>query len=135
MPSATIISDEVRRAEATAADGRLLVAPERLGDALGWELKPEGLCREDVCVPVRDRASMFVGDEVDLTAVATALGRAAVVDAGAGIAAVAIDAEGRRQALDSLRAPPFVLDDLDGHPHRLDEWRGRKKLLVAFASW
>jgi hypothetical protein len=135
MPSATIISDEVRRAEATPADGRLLVAPERLDDALGWELKPEGLCRDEVCVPVRDRASLFVGDEVDLAAVATALGRAAVVDAPGGIAAVAMDAEGRRQALESLRAPPFVLDDLDGRPHRLEEWRGRKKLLVAFASW
>jgi hypothetical protein len=135
MPSATIISDDVRRAEATPADGRLLVAPERLVDALGWELKPEGLCRDDVCVPVRDRASLFVGDGVDLAAVAAALGRAAVVDAFGGIAAVAMDAEGRRQALESLRAPTFVLDDLDGHPHRLEEWRGRKKLLVAFASW
>jgi hypothetical protein len=135
MPSATIISDAVRRAEATPADGRLLVAPERLADALGWELKPEGLCRDDVCVPVRDRASLFVGDAVDLAAVAAALGRVAVVDAMGGIAAVAMDAEGRRQALDSLRAPTFVLDDLDGHPHGLEEWGGRKKLLVAFASW
>ena len=135
MPTATIISDDVRRAEATTADGRLLVAPERLVDALGWELKPEGLCRDDVCVPVRDRASLFVGDDVDLAAAAAALGRAAVVDALGGIAAVAMDAEGRRQALDSLRAPTFVLDDLDGHPHLLEEWRGRKKLLVAFASW
>jgi hypothetical protein len=135
MPSATIISDEVRRAEATTADGRLLVAPERLVDALGWELKPEGLCRDEVCVPVRDRASLFVGERVDVAAVAAALGRAVVVEAAGGIAALAMDAEGRRQALDSLRAPPFVLDDLDGHPHQLDEWRGRKRLLVAFASW
>jgi hypothetical protein len=135
MPSATIISDAVRRADATPADGRLLVAPERLVDALGWELKREGLCRDDVCVPVRDRASLFAGDDVDLAAVAAALGRVAVVDASGGIAAVAMDAEGRRQALDSLRAPTFVLDDLDGHPHRLEEWIGRKKLLVAFASW
>jgi hypothetical protein len=84
---------------------------------------------------VRDRASLFAGDDVDLAAVAAALGRVAVVDASGGIAAVAMDAEGRRQALDSLRAPTFVLDDLDGHPHRLEEWIGRKKLLVAFASW
>jgi hypothetical protein len=135
MPSATIISDDVRRVEVTASDGRLLVAPERLVDALGWELKPEGLCQEDVCVPVRDRASLFVGNDVDLAGVAGALGRAAVVDTVAGIAAVAMDAGGRRQALDSLRAPTFALDDLDGHPRRLEEWRGRKKLLVAFASW
>ncbi len=135
MTSGTILSDDVRTAEVTDAGGRLLVAPERLIDALGWELKAEGLCREDSCVPVTDRDSLFVGDELDVEAVAAALGRPVVVDARAGIAAVAMDSEGRRQALDSLRAPTFVLDDLDGHPHRLEEWRGRKKLLAAFASW
>ena len=135
MPSATIISDDVRTIEATPVDGRLLVAPEQLADALGWELKPEGLCRGDVCVPVRDRAVLFQGEDLDLSAVAATLGRPAVVDAAAGIVAVAMDAEGRRQALDSLHAPSFVLDDLDGHPHQLEEWRGQKKLLVAFASW
>jgi|SRR5947209_2552485 len=135
MPSATIISDDVRTVEATSADGRLLVAPERLVEALGWELKPQGLCRDDVCVPVRDQAALFRGEDLDLSAVAAALGRPAVVDAAAGMAAVAMDADGRRQALDSLHAPSFVLDDLDGGPHPLEEWLGRKKLLVAFASW
>jgi hypothetical protein len=135
MPSATLISDEVRTVEATISDGRLLVAPERLAEAIGWELKPQGLCRDDVCVPVRDPESLFVGKDLDLEAVADALGRMAVVDADGGIAAVAMDPGGRHGALDSLRAPSFVLDDLDGRPHRLEEWRGRKKLLVAFASW
>ena len=135
MPSATIISDVVRTVEATPAEGRLLIAPERLDDAIGWELKPQGLCREDTCVPVRDRAALFQGDDLDLSAVAAVLGRPSVIDAEGGIAALAMDADGRRQALDSLRAPSFGLDDLDGNPHRLEEWLGRKKLLVAFASW
>jgi hypothetical protein len=135
MPRATIICDDERTVEATSADGRLMIAPERLADALGWELKPQGLCRDEICVPVRDQAALFRGDDLDLSAVAAALGRPAVVDATAGIAAVAMDAEARRQALGSLRAPSFVLDDLDGNPHRLEEWRGPKKLLAAFASW
>jgi len=139
MADVTIISDEVRTVDATAAGDRLLVALERLGDALGWELKPQGLCRGDVCVPVRDRAALHAGagdgNRLDLGAVAAALGRPAVIDADAGIAAVALDAEQRRGALDSLRAPAFTLDDLDGVPHALDEWRARKKLLVAFATW
>ena len=135
MPSATIISDEVRTVDITPTDGTLLVAPDRLSDALGWELKPQGLCRDDACIPVRDQSALFRGEDLDLSAVAAALGRPAVVDAAAGIAAVAIDSEGRRQALDSLHAPSFVLDDLEGNPHRLEEWHGHKKLLTAFASW
>jgi hypothetical protein len=135
MPSATIISDDVRTVDATAAEGRLLIAPDRLSDALGWELKPQGLCRDDECIPVPDQSALLRGDDLDLSAVAAALGRPTVIDAAAGIAAVAIDAEGRRQALEALHAPSFVLDDLAGNPHRLEEWRGHKKLLTAFASW
>ena len=29
----------------------------------------------------------------------------------------------------------FTLPDLDGGEHSLEEWRGKKKLLVAFATW
>jgi len=135
MATVTVIGDEVRTVEATVSGDRLLLAPERLPAVLGWKLEPQGLCRDDTCVPVRDRAALFVGDELDLVAVAAALGRPAVVDAGAGLAALALPAEARRQALDGLLAPSFELADLDGAAHRLEEWHGVKKLLVAFASW
>lgn len=135
MVEVTVISDEMRSVDANVSPGRILVAPAQLPEALGWELKPEGLCRDDVCVPVRRPSDLFVDGELDLAAVATALGRPAVVDADAGIVAVALDAEVRRQALDDLVAPPFALADLDGGVHALDEWRGQKKLLSAFASW
>jgi hypothetical protein len=131
----TVISDETRVVDAHVSDGRILVDAARLPDALGWELKPEGLCRDDVCVPVRDPAALFSDDRVDLEAVGAALGRTVVVDADAGVAAVALDGETRRRALNELVAPSFELPDLDGNPHALEEWRGRKKLLVAFASW
>ena len=135
MPVATIISDETRTVDASVDGDRLLIDTGDLPVALGWELKPEGLCQDETCVPVRDPAALRVGDRLDVAAVAAALGRSAVVDASGGYAAVALAGELRRQALDGLQAPPFTLPDLDGTPHRLEEWRGLKKLLVAFASW
>jgi hypothetical protein len=135
MPAVTIISDDVRTVEATVADGRVLLDPAELPTALGWELKPEGLCRDDVCVPLRDQRALFTGDRLDLEHVAGALGRAIVVDADARVMSIALPAEERRRALDSLVAPSFELADLQGQPHRLEEWHGRKRLLVAFASW
>ena len=131
----TVISDDVRTVEAQVVDNRMLFDPAQLPAALGWELKPEGLCQNAVCVPVREPATLFVGDALDLAAVAAALGRPAVVAAAARLAAVALDAESRRRALDDLVAPPFTLPDLDGNLHALEEWHNRKKLLVAFASW
>ena len=135
MVRVTVVSDEVRVVEAVVADGRILVDRDALDAALGWQLKPEGLCRDDVCIPVRDAAALVVDERVDLSAVAGALHREAVVDADARIAAVALPAEQRARALDDLEAPTFTLADLDGRLHDLEEWRGRKKLLVAFASW
>jgi len=131
---ATIIGDDVRTVDATVDGGKLLVAPDQLEAATGWKLETQGLCRGDVCVPVRDQAALLRDDRLDLAAVAHALGRLAVVDADAGLMAMGADPATRRQAL-SLDAPEFTLDDLDGSPHSLSEWRGRKKLLFAFASW
>jgi len=131
----TIITDEVHGAEADLIDGRVLVEPSGLIDALGWELKPEGLCQGDVCVPVRDVAGLQVNGRLDLAAVAGALGRRAVLDAGAGFLAMSLPSEQRRRALDGLQAPEFTLADLDGTDHGLAEWRGQKKLLVAFSTW
>jgi hypothetical protein len=135
VPPITIIADESRTVDGVAEGDRILIDAERLPDAIGWELKPEGLCREDVCVPVRDSSGLFVDGRLDVVAVAGALGRLTAVDADGGLVAVALPAEQRRQALDSLQAPPFSLPDLDGAAHGLEEWRGKKKLLVAFASW
>jgi hypothetical protein len=133
----TIITEEVRAVEATPdpARGTFLIDVDRLPGALGWELKPSGLCQEATCVPVADVGSLRVGEQLDLLAVAGALGRPAVVDMDAGLLAVALPAELRRQALEELRSPGFELPDLDGKPHRLDEWLGTKKLLVTFSSW
>lgn len=135
MIQAKIVTDEVSTIAAVADGDRLLIDPSALPDALGWEWKPEGLCRGNVCVPVRDRARLMIDGKLDVGAVATALGRPVVVDAAAAIAAVALPKESRREALRERHASSFTLPDLDGIEHSLEEWRGKKKLLVAFASW
>jgi hypothetical protein len=131
----TVIEESPTTVDGRVADGRVVVDAGHLPLVLGWELKPEGLCREDVCVPVRDRAALEADRGLDVAAVGAALGRRTVVDADAGVVAVALPAEGRRAALDALVAPPFALADLDGVVHDFAEWRGKKRLLVAFASW
>ena len=41
----------------------------------------------------------------------------------------------RARALSSLQAPDFALPDLDGRRHALADQRGKKVLLVTWASW
>ncbi|HEU5308361.1 MAG TPA: hypothetical protein VFW97_13600 [Acidimicrobiia bacterium] len=135
MARVTIVDDERIDVAAEIVDGRVLVPRDGLADALGWTLKPEGLCRDDVCVPVRDRDALVAGERVDVVGAAAALGRPTVVDADLGIVAVALDRERRATALQSLVAPDVTLLDLDGEPHALSQWRGQKRLLHAFSSW
>lgn len=99
---------------------------------LGWERKPEGLCRQDVCIPVPGD----VGDgPIDAGRLAELLGRPAVIDPDERVAAFAAPAAERAEVLRSGIAPDFALADLDGTIHRLSDFRGKKVVLYAYASW
>ena len=52
-----VITDEARSTPAEAIEGSVLIDPADLPAAIGWTLKPEGLCRADVCVPVPTQMS------------------------------------------------------------------------------
>lgn len=96
---------------------------EVLAEALGWTLKPEGLCRDDTCVPLLGRS------------VAEALGLLVVADQEAGVAALARSAETRDRESAGGKAPPLELADVDGRPVSFDDLRGHKRVLVTWASW
>ena len=103
--------------------------------ALGWTLKPEGLCRANVCIPVRDPDALASADGLDLAELARLLGRPLALEADEDTAALAEAPFSRTAALASLEAPDFTLPDLEGKQHSLSDHRGKKVLLVAYASW
>src|SRR4051794_11852081 len=85
---------------------RVLLDADALGSLSGWQLKPEGLCRDEVCVPVRDRA-LVVDGAVDVARFATALGRPVVVDAANGVVALGERSADRRGPIEAGVAPDF----------------------------
>lgn len=114
----------------------LWLAPDDLQRATGFELKPEGLCRDAICVPVpKGRHAFADGDAIDVAGFWRHLGNPVVTDASRRVCALGIGAGARRQALESLEAPDFTLPDLDGRPHSLSDYRGRKVFLASWASW
>ncbi len=122
---------------AARVDGdRVFLGADAVAEALGWTLRDEGLCRGDVCVPVRERAALVSGkNEIDLAALAAVLDRPLACDAAAGAAVLGVSAASRFQQMQNLEAPDFELADLAGRMHKLSEHRGKKVLLIAHASW
>ena len=135
MTTITVLGDEVATTTGEWADGRPLIEPDALAATIGWTLKPEGLCRDDQCVLVRDGSGIKVGDRVDVAAAAAVVDQPVVVDPQTSVVVLGQPNATRRAALQDRRAPDFTLADLDGVSHRLSDFAGKKRLLVAFSSW
>ena len=99
----------------------------------GWQLKPEGACKAQVCIPLADRA-VASSDQIDGPVVAEAIGLPVVHDEEHGVWAVGPESVGSR-ALMSAEAADFELPDLDGKPFRLSSLRGQKVLVYAWAPY
>lgn len=95
-------------------------------EATGWEIKPEGACKNDVCVPLPDGFA--------LESTAERLGMAVVADEATGMWALGPESFGGR-ALSSAVAPELELLDVDGEPFQLSSLTGKKVVLVAWAPY
>ena len=115
--------------------GSVLVTPEAWRTATGWALKPEGLCRADVCVPRSVLGEALVDGMVDVVGAGAALRRPVACEPAAGLAVLAESPEDLATTIAEGVAPPFTLPDLDGAPVSLADFAGRKKLLFAWSSW
>ncbi len=86
---------------------RLDIDPKDFERATGWEIKDEGACKGDVCVPLGD-------GPFDLEAMAGRLGMAVVAEPGLSLWAVGPEVLSGR-ALATADASDFSLPDLDGN--------------------
>ena len=96
-----------------------------------FELKPQGACRADVCIPINKQWRQ--GDYFQLTAFAKKIGESVVSDSGVWSFGEIPVVQGAY--VDSRIAPDIEVPDRRGKPVRLSQFRGKKVLLVTWASW
>jgi hypothetical protein len=130
-----IVLDRVWRDPKPVAgqDEELWVRKRDLPRINDFELKPQGACRADLCIPIPK--TMIRGDYFNLTAFASKAGQPVVADAGGRVWSF-----GEMQALGggfvtSRIAPDFAVPDRGGRPVHLSAFRGKKVLVVTWASW
>jgi hypothetical protein len=121
--------------DASAARGDALwIEAGALEAATGFELKAQGLCRGALCVPIPgpERERFRDGTRVNVAALAAQLRRPVVRDDAHGVWSVGPEPGSR---LADVSAPDFTLPDFEGRQHSLSEYRGRKVLILSWASW
>jgi len=140
--SATIIYEDVatQLTPATSNSNELWITTADLTRATHFELKPQGVRRDQLCFPVpKARFSEFTRNEhgktvFNLLEFAHLVRQPVAHDESFSVWYFGQRAD-QREALASLQAPNFTLPDMAGKPHSLSDFRGKKVLLVTWASW
>ena len=109
--------------------------------ATRFVIKPQGVCRDELCFPLpKARKAEFIAKKgpvtwFNLSEFARLAKQPFAVDRKNGVWYFGALAAEQNGSLASLEAPNFTLPDLNGKMHSLRDFRGKKVLLVTWASW
>jgi hypothetical protein len=131
--AATVLFGEntVSLDKARIIDQNLWVQKHDLPRINEFEVKPQGACRADVCIPLSK--TLKNGDWFNLTGFASKLGEKVVADQN-------VYSFGEIPVLrggfyNNRIAPDFAVADRKGKVVHLSDFRGKKTLVITWASW
>jgi len=131
-PATVLFNDRVVSLEKTRLQGSdLWVRAADLPRINEFELKPQGACRADICIPVAKNLKQ--GEYFNLTGFAKKIGETVVADSGVwSLGEVPVL---RSSFYNSRVAPDFAVPDRKGRPVHLSDFKGKRVLIVTWASW
>lgn len=119
----------------------LWVTLKDLTRATQFVLKPQGVCRQQLCFPIpKARKAAFLSKQgatnwFNLSEFARLLRQPAASDSEAATWYFGPRPEDQNGFVTSMIAPNFTLLDRNGKPHSLSDFHGKKVLLLTWASW
>jgi hypothetical protein len=120
-------------------DEGLWVTPEDLTRINGFELKPQGACFEDLCIPLKDHSPLLkqqAGHQwFDLVAFADSLEQPYVNDADNSVWSFGEIPDKRQSMMNDAMAPDFEVVDREGKVIRMSDYKGKKALIITWSSW
>jgi hypothetical protein len=129
------LSGIATKVEVVSNFGEFAISLNDFAGVTGWQLKPEGLCYADICVPVSNSSALTNSTHIDLVEFARVTNQNIVVDQKHKIAALGERADSRSEAMATLIAPDFRLPDVHGKQVSFSDFNRRKRLLLAWSSW
>ena len=115
----------------------LRIRPDDLARINSFELKPQGACFQDMCVPMNDQLLIEDGDRrwFDLAAFADRLDQPYVADTESRVWSFAEMPARRDNLLVQGKVPDFSVTDRQGNLVTPTHLKGRKALIVTWSSW
>lgn len=140
--SATIVYDDIATVVSSAdvEPGQLWITTSDLTRTTRFEVKPQGVCRDELCFPLpKARSKEFLRQSAgkqwfNLLAFADLVHQPVAHDDALSTWYFGQRSD-ERQILASLQAPDFTLPDVQGKMHSLSDFRGKKVFLITWASW
>jgi hypothetical protein len=131
-PATVLYGDRATKLDKTKPDANdLWVRSVDLPRINEFEVKPQGACRADICIPLSK--SLKNGEWFNLTGFARKVGQTFIADAGVwSFGEVPVV---RGSYYNSRIAPDFAVPDRKGRTVHLSDFRGKKVLVVTWASW
>ncbi len=127
--------------EALPDPDNLWLTTSDLTTTSGFVLKPQGACLDELCVPIpKAREASFVRNVkraryFNLSELARTLHQASVHDAANSTWLFGARPEAQMRYVNTLQAPNFTLADWKGATRSLSDFRGKRVLLITWASW
>lgn len=130
-PATILFADNAVALDTTRVLDDLWVKQKDLPRINQFEVKPQGACRADVCIPLSK--TLKNGDWFNLTGFAHKIGETVVKEKD-------VYSFGEIPVLrggfyNSRIAPDFAVPDRSGKLIHLSDFRGKKTLVITWASW
>jgi hypothetical protein len=117
----------------------LWVTPADLTKINGFVIKPEGACLDEICIPLTEQNQLSItrlGQQwINLTKLAQILKQPFASDTSSKVWSFAPIPAKHESYLQTAVAPDFELKDRSGKTIRLSDYKGKKVLLMTWASW
>ena len=136
-----IANDNVTEVNAFSSDKKeLWIREDELNSATGYTIKESGVCYDplNICIPLSEEG--FIQNKsthqwLNVSKLSERLEQACISSEDQFVWSLGLIPESRKVLLNSSKAPNFEIEDMNGETIKLSDFKGKKVLIVTWATW